>query len=51
MLGHGLSPYADQGKGAEGSGPYYRQAAALISKLKPADRAAAEATVKRWAGQ
>ncbi|MFE7325286.1 S28 family serine protease [Streptomyces sp. NPDC057565] len=139
-LGHGLSPYADQGNGAEGSGPYYRQAAAqlgwadlkfkhladvrhypgiyqpnsvlpadmrvgydgrtikdvdrwvatrgermmfvygqndpwsaerfkpskhdsmlfeapnsnhgaLISKLKPADRAAAEATVKRWAGQ
>ncbi|MFE7390803.1 hypothetical protein [Streptomyces sp. NPDC057582] len=135
-----MSPYADQGNGAEGSGPYYRQAAAqlgwadlkfkhladvrhypgiyqsnsvlpadmrvgydgrtikdvdrwvatrgermmfvygqndpwsaerfepskhdsmlfeapnsnhgaLISKLKPADRAAAETTVKRWAGQ
>ncbi|MER7811123.1 S28 family serine protease [Streptomyces sp900116325] len=29
-LGHGLSPYADQGNGAEGSGPYYRQAAAQL---------------------
>ncbi|MGW7198690.1 S28 family serine protease [Streptomyces chryseus] len=29
-VNHGLSIYADQGNGAEGSGPYYRQAAAQL---------------------
>ncbi|GAA1368572.1 S28 family serine protease [Streptomyces beijiangensis] len=29
-LGHGLSIYSDQGNGAEGTGPYYRQAAAQL---------------------
>ncbi|WP_274556904.1 S28 family serine protease [Streptomyces spiramyceticus] len=29
-LDHGLSIYSDQGNGAEGSGPYYRQAAAQL---------------------
>ncbi|MGR8011263.1 S28 family serine protease [Streptomyces hypolithicus] len=29
-LGHGLSIYSDQGNGAEGAGPYYRQAASQL---------------------